>query len=281
MPNIVADSFILGSPVDMVKIRDQARWQRSVKKICRKLLYRLENYNNSNFRQNGEALFLADLFQTWRGTARVVCDVGANVRHYSAQMLELAHQNQVALALHLFEPTASCYQELEARFAQEPAVHLNRFGLSDAHAEVPIFYDRQKSGMASLYRRNLSPLGIDLSHTETIELRRLDQYIEAQKLSHIDFLKFDIEGHELSALRGMGALLNSDFVDVIQFEYGGANLDSHTSLLSLFEILEAGGLALFRIMPNYLMPCRYEFHMDNFQYANYVAMAPKVVSSCL
>ncbi len=35
--------------------------------------------------------------------------------------------------------------------------------------------------------------------------------------------------------------MDKAFLDFIQFEYGGANLDSHTSLLEFFDFLETRG----------------------------------------
>ncbi len=67
---------------------------------------------------------------------------------------------------------------------------------------------------------------------------RADEYIEKNKIKHISFIKIDVEGHELKVLEGLGNYLNADFIDYIQFEYGGANLDSHSSLLEIYEVLE-------------------------------------------
>lgn len=79
--------------------------------------------------------------------------------------------------------------------------------------------------------------------------------------------------HEVSSFRGLGEFLNAKFINAIQFEYGGANLDSHTSLMEISSLLTNAGFDLYKIMPNYLEKRTYEPRMENFQYANYVALS--------
>ena len=154
---------------------------------------------------------------------------------------------------------------------------LNNFGASDKNCEATIFYDKEQSGLASLYRRNLNAYNLELSKSESIKLKRLDNYIDEKSISHIDFIKIDIEGHELRAFEGFGKYLNGNFVDYIQFEYGGANLDSHTSLMELYNFLENRGFKIAKVMKNGLEIRKYSPFMDNFNYANYVAISDKVL----
>ena len=96
---------------------------------------------------------------------------------------------------------------------------------------------------------------------------------DERKIPRINFLKIDIEGHELFAFKGFGRYLNSKFITAIQFEYGGANLDSHTSLMEIYDLLEKGGFEIFKIKPKYLERRKYHPHMENFVYANYIAIS--------
>lgn len=62
----------------------------------------------------------------------------------------------------------------------------------------------KKSGLASLYNRNLNAYSIQMNKSESVDTIRLDSYINNKKIKHIHFLKIDIEGHELKALEGGG-----------------------------------------------------------------------------
>lgn len=59
---------------------------------------------------------------------------------------------------------------------------------------------------------------------------------------------------EKNIVFNIGAYLNSNFIDYIQFEYGGADLDSHKGL----KVRD------------------YKPYMGNFQYSNYVAISNRI-----
>lgn len=188
-----------------------------------------------------------------------------------------AENKNIKVELHLFEPTKKCFEEINSKFSNKKNFHLNNFGCSDSEYSAPIFYDKEKSSLASLYQRNLDFYDIKMDNFEEIMLKRLDKYIDDKNIQHIDFIKIDIEGHELKALSGLGKYLNNDFIDFIQFEYGGANLDSHISLMEVYKILNDSGFIVAKVMPNGLEIRNYSPYMENFIYANYMAISKKML----
>ena len=142
-----------------------------------------------------------------------------------------------------------------------------------------IYYDVKGSGLASMYQRNLNMYNNELNIKEEIKTERLDEYIEQNEIKHIDFMKVDVEGHEMVVFEGMGRYLNSDFVDYIQFEYGGANLDSMTSLMNFYELFESKGFRLAKVMPGGLQIREYESFLENFEYSNYVAISERLIET--
>jgi hypothetical protein len=140
-----------------------------------------------------------------------------------------------------------------------------------------IYYDSEGSGLASMYNRNLKAIGKELKIKELIKTQRLDDYIKNANINHIDFLKVDVEGHEKAVFEGMGGFLNPDFIDYIQFEYGGANLDSMTSLIDLYEILESRGFLIAKILSDALHIRNYSSFLDNFEYSNFVAISKRLI----
>jgi FkbM family methyltransferase len=240
----------------------------------------IENNGNANFDKNGERVFIDSLLALFKneGGKKVVFDIGANIGEYSQMIKDKSRSLSFDIELHLFEPTRGCFQIISQKFKDEKNIFLNNFGASNEDGEATIFYDKEQSGLASLYQRNLDAYNLELNQSETINLKRLDNYIEEQNITHIDFIKIDIEGHELKAFEGFGEYLDGEFIDYIQFEYGGANLDSHTSLMELYEFLENRGFRIAKVMPKGLEIRKYRPFMDNFNYANYVAISNKVAS---
>ena len=140
-----------------------------------------------------------------------------------------------------------------------------------------IFSDQEKSTFASLYKRNLESYNIQLSLTENIKLKRMDEYIKEKNINHIYFIKIDIEGNELKALEGFGDYINPNFIDYIQFEYGGANLDSHSTLMDIYKFFENNNFSVAKVLPKGLEIRKYKPFMDNFNYANYVAISNSLI----
>ena len=63
----------------------------------------------------------------------------------------------------------------------------------------------------------------------------------------LDFVKLDIEGHELDARNGVGEALK--FIAVIQFEFGGCNIDTRTFWQDFWYFFKKNNFDLYRITP--------------------------------
>ena len=256
-------------------------FQKKLRSLTLTVFNRLENNNNAVFETNGEKHFIDNLFGYLNKTVqgkKILFDVGANIGTYSLMLL---NQNREIenVEIHVFEPTTACFKLLQDRFAHTVNVILNKKAVSDSVGSAEIYFDEQKSSLASLYKRNLSAYSTHMDQSEIVETIRLENYFADHQIGHVHFLKIDIEGHEMAAFTGMGNYLNSEFVDFIQFEYGGANLDSHTSLMELYALLETAGFVITKIMPRGLEVRPYHPWMDNFQYANYVAVSSTILTS--
>ena len=253
--------------------------KRKIRGLFWRLFNFLENNGDSRSHVNGEKFFIGKLLTSFSNTDKeiVVFDIGANIGGYSEMILVKTDELNLKTAIHLFEPTKACYSIMLDKFKNNENVILNDFGVSNEERDTTIFYDKEKSGLASLYQRNLDCSGITMDKSEKILIKRIDNYIKEKAIEHIDFIKIDIEGHELKAFEGFGDYLNGSFIDYIQFEYGGANLDSHTSLMELYKFLGDRGFKIAKVMPNGLEIREYSPFMDNFNYANYVAVSNKVL----
>ena len=252
--------------------------KRKFRKIALKLFHSIENNNNCDFETNGEKLFLNNLSYLLQKSNEIktIFDVGANIGDYSDIIKKNFESKKVTFKLHLFEPTRDCFIELKKKFLDNNIV-LNNFGASNQNTVSKIFYDNKKSGLTSLYQRNLSFYKIKLDQSERIKLMRLDKYIEEKNIMHINFIKIDVEGHEVKVLEGLGNYLNKEFIDFIQFEYGGCNLDSKTSLMEIYNLLTNKGFKIAKILQKGLYLRNYNPDLENYVYSNYVAVSRKIL----
>lgn len=259
-------------------IVNQGSFKKSIRSLALRVFSRVENNGNCNFNTNGEKVFVKSLIEFFNKhfyDQIIMFDVGANTGEYTKMLLDNSIHLNKGASIHVFEPTGSCYQILEERFADCNRVILNKKAVSNDRRTACIYYDKPLSGLASLYKRNLDSFLIEMNQSEIVETIRLDDYIENSGVGHIHFVKIDIEGHEMAAFEGLGAYMRGDFIDFIQFEYGGANLDAHTSLMELYALFEKAGFLLAKVMPKGLDIRPYRPWMDNFQCANYVAISKK------
>lgn len=264
-------------------IQKENWFKRKIRRWAWKLFYKLENMDSggSDFYRNGEAKFINSMFEFYakKSSNQVLCilDIGANLGQYSRTLTTLAEQRNIPIEIHLFEPLSECFKQIHLELGEKTNLCLNNFGISEEEMTTNIFYDNETSGLASLYPRKIDQYNIYMNKSEEIKLKRMDQYIQEKSIEHIHFAKIDVEGHELSVLRSFGDYLNSSFIDFIQFEYGETYFDAHIRLLEVYQLLEGCGFKIAKITRNGLIQKKYYQYMENFIYANYVAITDQVL----
>ena len=148
-------------------------------------------------------------------------------------------------------------------------IRLNNFGMSDAAGEMTLFSDREKSGLASLYQRQLDYFGIDFSKKETVILSTIDNYCNENKIDRIDLLKLDVEGHELKILKGASQMLAKNKISNIQVEFGGCNLDSRTYFRDFWNLLHEKFHIFYILRDSLLEIERYQETLEIFTTTNF------------
>lgn len=202
----------------------------------------------------------------------VVFDVGANC----GQFLNLAVErlgNRIQ-KLHSFEPAAATFAALQQAQPRHPGVVLNQLALGAEIGKAELYYDTEKSGLASLTKRDLAFRQIEFERHETITITTLDAYCADKGINRIDWLKLDVEGHELDVLRGGSTMFAKRAVDLVTFEFGGCNIDTRTFLRDFFQFFSTQGMGLYRITPggHFGRVRRYRETEEQFATANFVAM---------
>ncbi|HWS53721.1 MAG TPA: FkbM family methyltransferase [Pyrinomonadaceae bacterium] len=206
----------------------------------------------------------------------VVFDVGANVGDYS----RLVRRHLPAAVVYAFEPSAAVHRRLAENLASaEGAGRFRPFnlGLSDEEKSVELYSytveGEEQSLISSIDRRlPTQVLQVEVSASERVRVRTLDSFCEEEGVARIDFLKLDVEGHELAVLRGARGMLEAGAVSIIQFEFGPANIYSRTYFYDFWSLL-SGRFDLYRIIPRGIVPIAYYGeHREVFLTTNYLAV---------
>ena len=169
----------------------------------------------------------------------VLFDVGANVGHYTEALVS---QFGKAASVYSFEPSKMTFETLSDTIARNEAckrkVVLTNVGLSDKAETVELFTDADNSGLASVYKRRLDHFNSSMDKSEKVGLMTLDDFCKENRISSIDFLKMDVEGHEFSVLHGAKEMLWKKAIKYIQFEFGGNDIDSGVFFQDFYYLLK-------------------------------------------
>lgn len=221
---------------------------------------------SSDLQKNGE-LFALKYMKNHQKNKPVIFDVGSNIGNYIAVLVKIFDEVEI----HSFEPLKINFERLNERFEHNSAVKLNHFGLGDKKVDIPIYFNPKQGALASVYDRQLSHHNLHLSDSETIKIETLDHYCKEHKITHIDYLKLDIEGHELAALNGSSKMLEQNRIKFIQFEFGGTNIDSKTYFQDFWYLLSPK-YSIYRILKDGLKEIKaYRESNEIFGYTNYLA----------
>lgn len=147
----------------------------------------------------------------------LVFDVGANVGQRSEIFAKLARR-VVAI-----EPQPNCIRHLKSRFRFNRRVTVEPVAVGERAGEATMWQSRSP-GISSMSRKFIDTMGQGVFKEETwdreikVEIKTLDALIQAYGLPA--FLKIDVEGYELSVLKGL-----THPVPFISFEYAPEMID--------------------------------------------------------
>ena len=216
---------------------------------------------------SGEILFLKKSLKNI--PIPCIFDVGSNIGDYTFEALNINPNSFV----HCFEPSKDHYNILKSRFLPLKNIVINNFGLSDKNQSGILFKDKKISGLASLVKRDLKHIHINLNKLEKVKLNVGDQYIKNHNIKKIDYLKIDIEGWEMNVLLGLKLSFSKKIIRLCQFEFGHAQIERRLNFRDFYYFFRKFNYKIGIIKPNgkiNLIPIYDEFY-ENYYASNFVA----------
>jgi FkbM family methyltransferase len=168
--------------------------------------------------------FEEEYFNSIKQNCKTIFDVGAGSFSifYDVEGIDV----------HYFEPHLESFEKLKTIGVKNKNYYFNNFGLSDKGEKVSIYAE------GSLYNRNMSNVVI-----ATCDVKSGLEYCNEKNITHIDFLKIDVEGMETKVLLGFGDILKN--IRYIQFEYGIGLRDAGSNLKEIMDLLGSYGFNEF------------------------------------
>ena len=200
----------------------------------------------------------------------MIFDIGANVGEWSKYVLSIKNDTK----LHCFEPSKYIFSQLLNKNFPSNVI-CNNFGLGSKEKTGTLHLFAENPSMSSIYKRK----GIDFTKagqqtkTENITLDTIDNYCLKNKIERVDFVKIDVEGHELEVLKGARQMMKEGRIKLIQFEYGGCYIDARIFLKDIFEYFQDMNYEFYKIYPKKIKKInKYQQKLDNFHYTNYLVV---------
>jgi FkbM family methyltransferase len=227
--------------------------------------------NNMDPETNGEYSILSKVIPQ----CDVVFDVGANEGQWTSRVKTA----NPTCEIHAFEPASMTFEILKKNVGDR-GVRCCQLAMGDAIGTLPLLNRKRHTYLNSFYHARGEHIEAMATNTETVSVATLDSYCEKEGISKIDFLKADVEGHELAVLRGARRLLTNRAIQFIQFEYHATWIYARTFLKDVFDLLHPAGYNIYKMLggPKLLHLGRYSQDLDTFRYSNYFVARDNISS---
>jgi FkbM family methyltransferase len=231
------------------------------------LIWRAYENRNFDMESNGEAWCLKRLKNS-NITINCAFDVGANTGDWT----RICRQYHAQSIIHAFEIAAPTFTKLQRNVGTSPKVFLNSFGLSNCSEEIDLFLPEAENeiGRATSFKDHLEP-EFEVPGQEPTSFQKIrgkvvpgDDYVKANKIEMIDFLKIDVEGMEETVLEGLSDTFAGHKIRIVQFEYNTTNIVSKFLLRNAYQFFKRHGYAVGKLYPNYVEFRDYHYRHEDF-----------------
>lgn len=225
-----------------------------------------------NTYNSGEEFVIDNLLsQILKKDADVIADVGANVGNYGI----LLRNRFPSAKIYCFEPIAGTFGQLVSN-TKHLDISCQNVAVGSTKGTINFFRGTNDNDgtMVTAYQEAIDSIFTFAGTTVgniTAEVITLDDFF-VDKEPKINFLKIDVEGHELAVLKGAKKLIAANSIDIIQFEFNEFNIFSGSYLYDYYKILPQ--YKFYRILPlNRLYPLgEYNSINEVFRYQNILAI---------
>jgi len=175
----------------------------------------------------------------WVSAGDIVLDIGANIGHYTARLSRLVGAGGRVIS---FEPVIETFELLSSNVSRLPGnnVSLINAAASEQTGMVSMALPILESGMTNYYMAEIVP--------GEGEFSVLTLPVDALEVpAPVSFIKIDVEGHELTTLKGMKKLIERDH-PVMVIEGASEEVAAFMGVYGyVFESIQGSPNRIFRV----------------------------------
>jgi FkbM family methyltransferase len=254
---------------DIVRRNHRRRVFGLLSSAAKTYLRAYHNEDHYRFGHNGELFVIETVTRVKDGERLVAFDVGANLGTWALQLIDCCPAAQ----LHCFEIAPQLVEGLIGALRDFPNAKLNPVGLSDSEGTLQLKYVPGATSTSTLHEPLIASSWGFQHETVSVPVTTGDKYVSDNAIGHIDILKIDTEGHELSVLKGFAGTLQAGKVSLIQFEHGSVHIAARSLLRDFYQLLGPRGFIIGRLHPRCVDFKDYDHREDEqFRMGNYIAV---------
>jgi len=210
-----------------------------------------------------------------RSDIKTVVDVGANVSIYGYDRLPKR------VRFIGFEPNPETFSQLQKKnYPSRVQLHQLAVGATEKTIKLYDFADdavlkttQPTATLASTSKAVIEQFHHQKAKTYSVQQVTLDTFLAKLKISKVDLLKIDVEGYELSVLKGAQKLIADEKIDLIQFEFNEMHVYHRVFFKDFIDLLPS--YTLYRLGPNGLLslPAYRPLTHEIFAFQNILAIS--------
>lgn len=195
---------------------------------------------------------------------KTIIDCGANTGTNTAVYKEFA-PNTTVYAIEAIEETMAKCKKFTEKYS---GIEYRNIGMGSENTTVIFKYFPNNNYLSTKYE-NVSPHQIQPVSKEVI-IKTGDSFCTEEGISHVDFLKIDVEGMDFEVIKGFEVMIAEGKIDVIQFEYTGNFIFSGHTLKNVYDFFAPYGYIIGKVYPDGVKFMDYNIRLEDFLDANYI-----------
>ena len=200
-----------------------------------------------SFKEKQDA-FEISLMKKYIKTGDVVLDIGANIGFYAEILSGIVGDKG---KVHCFEPDVTNFKHLQSRCLNINNIVINNKAVSDKTETIKIYTSKKLNVDHRTYKPDEYDQEIDIHAISVVDY--LSSYNSIQNNNGISFIKMDIQGFEMSAVKGMTNTLQSPNLKMLSEFWPYGMKKAGTSVLDYFHFLKHYHFFIYLIDNNQLV----------------------------
>ena len=192
------------------------------------------------FKQKQDAYEIS-LMKQYIKSNDIVLDIGANIGFYAEILSGIVGSNG---KVHCFEPDVTNFKHLKKRCKALSNVFINNKAVADKTQTLKIYTSKKLNVDHRTYKPD------DYDQEINIDAVSIDEYLNGQP---INFIKMDIQGFEMSAIKGMIETLKNPDLKLLSEFWPYGMRKAGTNVLAYFQFLKQYQFYIYLIDNNALV----------------------------